>query len=137
MTSGARPKIYPPELVERVATLYAHGLTQTEIAPLVGLTQKVIFNVMRRHGIKSRPAIKRNQFGPKNSTWKGSKATYAALHKRVEVARGRPAKCGRCGASGPGRTYDWANLTGAYDDIADFERMCRSCHRVYDAQRID
>jgi hypothetical protein len=135
MPRGAKPKVYPPEIVEAVRRLYGQGLTQGEVATELGMTQKVVYNVMRRHGIRARVAAKRDQRGSKNSTWNGSKVTYAAFHKRVEVARGRPAKCERCGAEGPGRSYDWANLTGAYDDVHDFERMCRSCHRVYDAHR--
>jgi hypothetical protein len=135
MPRGAKPKIYPPELVERVRVLYARGLTQREIGAELGVSQKVVYNVMRRHGLRTRVAAKRDQRGPKNGSWKGSKATYAALHKRVEEARGRPALCQRCGEGGPGRTYDWANLTGRYADPADYERMCRSCHRVYDAHR--
>jgi len=132
---GAKPKVYPAELVEQVRALYGRGLTQAEIAAEIGISQKVVWNIMRRHGIRARVAAKRDQRGPKNGAWKGSRATYAALHKRVEVARGTPAVCERCGASGPGRSYDWANLTGRYDDVTDYERMCRSCHRRYDAHR--
>jgi hypothetical protein len=135
MPRGAKPKVYPPDLVEQVRQLYATGLTQAEVAAEVGSTQRVIFNVMRRHGIRARPAAKRDQRGMKNAMWKGSDASYAALHKRVEQLRGRPAICKRCGTSGPGRNYDWANLTGRYDDPADYERMCRSCHKRYDLHR--
>lgn len=135
MPRGAKPKTYPADLVATVRALYRRGLTQAEIGVEIGVSQKVVFNVMRRHGIRARVAAKRDQRGPKNGSWKGSTATYAALHKRVEVARGMPAKCERCGASGPGRSYDWANLTGRYDDVSDYERMCRSCHRRYDLHR--
>jgi hypothetical protein len=31
--------------------------------------------------------------------------------------------------------YDWANLTGNYDDIWDFAPMCRLCHSHYDYAR--
>ena len=30
------------------------------------------------------------------------------------------------------KNYDWANLTGHYDDPNDYKRMCRSCHWKYD-----
>lgn len=132
MPRGSKPKTYSPELVTSIGDLYARGLTQAEIASEIGHSQKVVWNVMRRHGIRARRAAKRDQRGPKNGSWKGSRASYAALHKRVEETRGRPALCNRCGASGPGRMYDWANLTGNYTDVSDFERMCRSCHRLYD-----
>lgn len=135
MPRGAKPKVYPPELVEQVASLYGRGLTQGEIAVEIDMSQKVVWNVMRRHGIRARPAVKRDQSGSKNAMWRGTNAAYAALHKRVEKERGRPAVCERCGRSGPGRVYEWANLTGNYADTSDYERMCRSCHRIYDAHR--
>ena len=31
--------------------------------------------------------------------------------------------------------FEWANLTGSYEDIDDYARMCCSCHRSYDAER--
>lgn len=128
--------MYPPELVSRVAALYASGMTQGEVGAAVGLSQKVIFNVMRRHGIEPRPAAKRDQRGERNHSWKGSDAGYKALHLRVQAERGTPSRCGRCGSTDdPGIVYEWANLTGRYDDVFDYERMCRSCHRQYDAGR--
>jgi hypothetical protein len=57
------------------------------------------------------------------------------LHRRVAKARGRPAKCERCGATDSSLRYEWANLTGNYEDISDYERMCRTCHKRYDAGR--
>jgi hypothetical protein len=30
---------------------------------------------------------------------------------------------------------EWANLTGNYADIDDYERMCVLCHRNFDAAR--
>ena len=134
MPRGAKPKVYDPALVERVREMYAGGATQTEIAASVGLTQKVVWNLMRRSGIQARVAAKRDQRGPRNSSWKGDDATYQAFHKRVETARGRPSLCSRCGVT-EASAFDWANLTGRYEDVNDYERMCRSCHRPYDRAR--
>ncbi len=125
MPSGAKPKVYDPVLIERVRAFYEAGHTQAEVAALTGLTTKVVFNVMRRGGIVA----------PANSYWKGDGATYEALHKRVEQARGRPSKCEQCGTERPAANYDWANLTGNYADVNDYKRMCRSCHRKFDNQR--
>jgi hypothetical protein len=33
------------------------------------------------------------------------------------------------------KRYEWANLTGRYDDVKDYARMCISCHRKYDKKR--
>ena len=135
MPSGGKPKQYPSDQVGTVQALYVAGMTQAEIACHLGLTQKVIWNLMRRHGINARVAAKRDQAGQRNSSWRGSEASYTALHKRVEVARGRALQCDRCGTCDPHRTYEWANLTGAYDDVDDYQRMCRHCHRRYDKAR--
>lgn len=76
--------------------------------------------------------MKRNQWGPNNANWRGAMATLSKKHKRLDRRFGKPKKCSVCGAHDDGRTYDWANLTGNYDDMGDFARMCRSCHWKYD-----
>lgn len=106
-----------------------------ETAQMCGTTVKVLQRLMPRHGIARRPAIKREQRGPLNDSWKGDAAGYAALHLRVVVARGRPAGCQRCPATDAPRDYEWANLTGAYEDVLDYESMCVPCHRKFDAAR--
>lgn len=58
MSRGAKPKQYPQSMVQAVRTMYADNLTQHEIAAELGTTQKVIFNLMRRHGIEARVAAK-------------------------------------------------------------------------------
>lgn len=135
MPRGAKPKQYPNELVARVKRLYESGMTQSEIAEATNLSQKIIFNVMRRHNIKTRVPYKRNQQGNSNHMWKGDKASYTALHFRVENQLGKPSHCDECGSSDPNKRYEWANLTGKYDDISDYKRMCVGCHRRYDNQR--
>lgn len=133
--SGAKPKIYPTELVLNVRRLYESGMTQAEVGKAVGLSQRDVHKVMRRNGITARVAAKRNQAGAANHAWKGDAAGYQALHLRVANARGTPSKCARCGTTDPRCVYEWANLTGRYEDIEDYERMCRSCHRRYDVGR--
>lgn len=124
---------YDPALVERVRQLYESGMTREEVQAAIGPGVKVE-NIMKRHGIKTRPAIKRSQSGSANASWRGDDASYTALHLRVQVARGRPQFCVRCQTTAPGR-YEWANLTGNYLDIDDYERMCVWCHRRYDSER--
>lgn len=53
---------------------------------------------------------------------------------RVDAARGKPSECTQCGTT-EARMYHWANLTGNYDDIWDYARMCVPCHRKYDRDR--
>ncbi len=110
------------------------NMTQAEIGKEYGTTQKVVYSWFKKLNIKSRIPFKRNQKGEKNTSWKGSNATYAAFHKRVEVARGKPDICMGCGAQDAAR-FEWCNLTGRYDDVSDYMRMCIPCHRKYDKNR--
>lgn len=56
---------------EEVKNMYERGMTQAEIAVALNITQKVVFNFMRRHGIKARKAAKRDQTRENNAYWKG------------------------------------------------------------------
>lgn len=131
MPRGSKPKTYPVKTVIAVRALYENGSTQHEIAEKLGMTQKVIFNVMRRHGIKARVAAKRDQWGENNHAWKGDDATKYAFHRRLYSRFGNPRKCSVCGTEESGH-YDYANLTGRYEDIDDYSPMCRACHSRFD-----
>lgn len=126
-------KAYDPALVNQVRELYDSGLTMREVAAEVGVGVKVLQRLMPRNGIVRRAAMPRDQTGARNGAWRGDDAGYAAMHERVEAARGRPARCQTCGAEP--RWIDWANLTGRYEDVNDYAPMCRPCHRAYDAGR--
>ena len=41
-------------------------------------------------------------------------------------------KVGNTFADDESKKYDWANLTGNYNDPKDYKRMCKSCHLRYD-----
>ena len=81
----------------------------------------------------SRKCAKAADAGPANSRWGGDEVTYVTLHQRVYNARGKADHCERCGLSDPAAKYQWANLTGRYEDIWDYEQMCIPCHAAYDA----
>jgi hypothetical protein len=127
----------PPFTKEQLEIDYAAGLSQTEIAERYHTTQKVVWRAMQRFGIKARVAAKRNQRGTANDSWKGKDVTYAAFHKRVEALKGRPTKCEVCGTTDEHKHYDWANLTGRYDDPDDYRRMCRTCHWKHDKKILN
>lgn len=121
---------------ERLRQMYVEeGMTQQEIAFALKVSPKAIETAMRRFGIPRRAAAKRHQIGDANPRWKGDAAGYQAMHLRVVTLRGKPMKCEKCGTEDPSKSYDWANLTGKYEDPQDFSRMCRSCHRRYDNAR--
>jgi hypothetical protein len=54
---------------------------------------------------------------------------------RVGAARGRPSHCSICDTTSSETKYEWANLTGNYQDVNDYARMCVTCHRRFDAAR--
>ena len=62
---------------------------------------------------------------------------YNGQHARVRVIYGSPKKCEICGETNPRKWYEWANMTGDYDNPNDYKRMCRKCHRRYDRERVD
>ncbi len=117
--------------IESAITMYRSGATQVEVAEHFGVTQKTIWGVFRRRGVKARRQVKRNQRGENNASWKGDAAGYQALHKRVQNLRGTPNKCELCGTT-TAKYFDWANLTKNYADPQDYKRMCRSCHLKHD-----
>jgi len=72
-----------------------------------------------------------------NPNWKGDNATnLTTFHKRVERKFGNPCFCAICKTIDEENTYDWACLTGKYEDINDYKRLCRSCHKKYDLARL-
>lgn len=120
---------------EKAKSLYESGMSQKEIGNTFGVSQKVIYKFFMRHNYKCRVAAKRDQKGIKNTMWKGNSVSYSAFHFRVESIYGKPKKCSVCGTDDLSKSYDWANLTGKYEDVSDYKRMCRSCHRQYDKNR--
>src|SRR3990167_1360502 len=116
----------------KLEELYQSGLTQKEVGRQFGVSQKVIFSWFRKLGLKSRVPKKLNQWGSNNHMWKADNASYDAFHIRLKKRFGTPKKCDVCGTTDPKKYYDWANLTGNYQDIKDYKRMCRSCHSKFD-----
>lgn len=113
-------------------------MSQKEIGNLYGVSQKVVWRWCRVLDIHKKP-IKRNQFGPNNSSWKPTlppsqrdKNWYRTLHKRAELIRGKPKKCEICGTTDPSKKYHWASPEHKYDSIYEFIRMCVSCHCKHD-----
>ena len=77
----------------------------------------------------------------KNAPWFKGKDTvlsnmslkdYKKYHARVYRAKGYAKKCiNGCVA----KKYNWANLTGKYENLDDYVEMCYPCHRKYDKDR--
>lgn len=107
MSKAAKKRCFSPEWIEMqrargtkldydaVKTLYEAGHTQKEIGEILGVSQKVVFKYMKRNGIKSRIAAKRDQFGEKNSFWNGGKTVDEFGYVMVrQPEHPRASKCG-------------------------------------------
>jgi hypothetical protein len=57
---------------------------------------------------------------------------YFKFHYRVRKLKGSPHKCEACGTDSLTEFYEWANLTGDFENPDDYKRMCRKCHRKHD-----
>lgn len=133
-SQGRPARDYPEDTTGRVRELYAAGATVREIGEAIGPGYRTQTLVERFVAVR-RPSGKRDQRGEKNDSWRGDEAGYSAMHLRVITARGRPSRCACCDTTDPAIQYHWANLSGHYEDIHDYARLCPPCHRRLDARR--
>ena len=131
--SSRQPFVYDERLATEIVAMYENGSTIRE-------TQAVfkdvnVQTVLKLYGAKMRTSAKRNQSGSANHMWRGNEAGYKALHLRVAALRGKPSSCEWCDAAGYTGRFEWANLTGHYEDVDDYIRLCVPCHRKFDADR--
>ncbi len=67
------------------------------------------------------------------STWDPD--FVACLREHYTRSRGAPPgkkRAWRVIDHGVHRGYEWATLTGRYDDVMDYKRLCASCHKRFD-----
>ena len=69
--------------------------------------------------------------GEEHWNYKGNKAGYKALHLRVSQIRGKADYCSD-DPSHKSNKYEWANLTGKYEDPNDYKSLCHKCHNKFD-----
>lgn len=81
--------------LKTVTEMYMSGHTQTEIAEIFGVSQKVVWRFMKNQGIKARAPVKRNQRFEKNSNWKGGIVKDSAGYVLVKtIGHPRAKSCG-------------------------------------------
>lgn len=135
--SPGKPKReYSPVDIEHIKSLYYYGMTVSEIQAIIpGIKVQL---VIARAGIKTRPAVKREQRGQRNDSWVDDPC-YSAVHLRLgKAARFKCADC--CSTA-----YDWSYEYGCPDERHDSKRpspycvhpyhykpRCRKCHKAYD-----
>ena len=130
-----KKQTYPQWLITAINIYYTRdGMTIVETAQAIGagMTPKIVQRCMERHSIPRRVARKRRQSGSANANWKGSDVGYSGAHRRLDALHGKPKSCVECGTKDKRKSYDWANLSGKFDDPKDYKRLCRSCHSKLD-----
>ena len=116
------------ELLAREYKKYADAGKLDELASKMNRTKQFICRQAGKLGLtdqcRKRPYIV-----------KDNADIYLRQHKKVRDYRGSPKHCEVCETNSPHKWYEWANLTGDYDNPSDYKRMCRKCHRRYDKGR--
>lgn len=84
-----------------------------------------------KYGNKHIGKISHKHKGKNHWNNKGDKAGYKALHLRVQAERGKASECEYCGRTD---WVEWANMTGRYEEVNDYQQLCRSCHTNHDNQ---
>lgn len=81
--------------LEEVTALYKSGHTQKEIGEIFGVSQKVVWRFMKNHDVAARKPAKRDQYGEKNSYWRGGRYTDEFGYVRQKHdGHARAKKCG-------------------------------------------
>jgi len=80
---------------------------------------------------KRKKAARRALLGKNNHNWKGSDASYSAIHKWLYVNFRKSDACEICGTTE--KKIEWSNRDHKYRrERKDWQSICRKCHRKYD-----
>ena len=62
---------------------------------------------------------------------------YRAIHTAISTVYGKPIKCEICNGKTTSKRFEWSNKDHRYSlDINDWQQLCASCHRKYDANKF-
>lgn len=117
-------------------------MTQTEIAEKNNISLKVVQRLMKDYGIVPRKAIKRNQLGDNNSSWKGGRTTDKNGYILVK-ADGHP-RAKNCGGYVPehilvmekhlGRYLNWYGADNPKSEIVHHINEDKADNRIENLQ---
>lgn len=135
--NAPKKRVYPEHIVEAVRRMYiSEGMTVREIQEALPPGYKAQ-RIIERHVPTRRTTAKRDQRGSRNHMWKGSSASYGAIHLRLGQARGG---CVECDAE----AVDWSYQGGCPGEMGGsdeppycphaehYQPRCRPCHHRYD-----
>jgi len=97
-------------------------------------TKELISQNRRGKNTGKRPQSLINKISGKNNyAWKGDKASYFAIHAKIQRQKGKAKKCEHCGTE-KGK-IEWANKDHEYSrNPEDYISLCVRCHRKYDVE---
>ena len=130
MTSRSRTEA----MINQALRLYAEGHSLNQVGAIIGRSGWTVREILISQNVPRRPRA-HGRSGPDHPSWLGDQVGYRGAHGRVWKARGQPQECSRCGRTDDQVKYHWANLTGRYHDVMDYERMCQPCHIAFDKAR--
>jgi hypothetical protein len=81
-------------------------------------------------------SIRCSRRGDWNPQWRGDQVGYRGAHRRVQLERGKASSCSIAVCVVGSSVFHWANLTGRYADVSDYESLCVFHHRAYDWARL-
>jgi len=85
---------------------------------------------------KTKKKMSESHRGVKNHLWKGSNASYSAIHYWLYRNFGRPVLCENTECKMISKNFEWSNISGEYiRKRSDWQMFCKSCHKLYDLGR--
>lgn len=118
-----------------ISKMYLSMMTHQEIADEMEISLKSVQKALKRAGTPSRRAVKRDQLGANNTSWRGELVQYKGAHQRVRSQRGKPTICTHCKRTDEDTKLHWASLTKEYHNIYDYIPLCVRCHSRWDRER--
>jgi transposase len=79
---------FDPETEERICRLYDNGMSTPQLQEQFGCSNSVIFGLLKRHGIKSRPYV-----GKHCANWKGGKVATTGGYSLIAIDKTDPLFC--------------------------------------------
>ena len=87
-----------------------------------------------------RGAVKSRGRGPVHPSWRGDAAGYFGMHTWINKEHPKTGICSKCGRRPSGRGTEYAFLRHpepATRNIDDYRELCTSCHRLFDAGKLE
>lgn len=90
----------------------------------------------KTHSLKNKNIFRntaKRRINKLNPRWKGDNVSYRGLHLWITKNYGKADRCENVNCKNKTLRFEWSNVSGNYKrDRADWQMLCKSCHRIYD-----